>query len=626
MQAANHHKRLFEGHFAAIQAELARVLFSSLPSTLFGGTALAAMLATILYGITPRPVLYGWLVLILVLAAVRGLMIAWFRRDGSRRANARRTLLLFRTVVGFSGIVWGICGLLLFPPHDVLRQTLLAFVLAGLSAGATTAYAIDMSCIILFLLPANLPFLARLAIEATHASVFMGIGTTLFLGYMLSTTRPAYMRFREIVYLRVEADMREKELKASEERFRQMFERHVSAMLLVDPSSGTIVDANPAASRFYGYKIQQLRGKNLQEIVAKEEDGPAVTHRLANGENRTVEVHSSTVEVAGRTHRFSIVHDVTDRVDAERSLRLHDAALNASANAIVITDKDGRVLWANQAFADLTGYRLEEAIGRALKEMKESGAQEGSPFEELWRTVLSGRPWRGELVSQRKNGVRYQEEITITPVRDEWQEIRHFVAVMQDITERKTIEAQIHDLAFHDTLTGLVNRRLLLERLEHALIAGRRSRFYGALMFMDLDNFKSLNDTLGHDVGDLLLVEVANRLKRSVRAEDTVARLGGDEFVVMIERLNEDRSTSTMNAGMVAEKLVAALADPYPLKRPRPDGGVDEVMHRCTASIGVAIFNHESTGEDVLKQADTAMYRSKTAGRNRISFFDNAER
>jgi diguanylate cyclase (GGDEF)-like protein/PAS domain S-box-containing protein len=192
-----------------------------------------------------------------------------------------------------------------------------------------------------------------------------------------------------------------------------------------------------------------------------------------------------------------------------------------------------------------------------------------------------------------------------------------------DITERKQMEEQVRQMAFYDTLTQLPNRRLLNDRLSQTMAANKRSGCYGAVMFLDLDNFKPLNDTHGHEVGDLLLIEVANRLKACVREMDTVARFGGDEFVVIASELDTDQAESAAQAGIIAEKIRTALADPYRLTLTH-EGKTDvSIEHRCTASIGVALFiNHETSQDDILKWADMAMYRAKEAGRNAIRFHE----
>ena len=623
---------------ALIQAEQVRVLFSGGPASNVSGVLLAALLAYAQRGVINAAAIVGWLTLIVAIAVARATFFAWHRRAASADADSRIWLQRFRLSVAISGAGWGLAGWLLFPSNEVVHQSLLAFVLAGLSAGATTAYSADIICIIAFLLPALVPFMLRLFVEGGEFSATMVIAVLLFIGFMLASMRHVYQRLRENIVLRIEAAEREQALQISEARFRHMFEQNDSAMLLIDPASGAIVNANAAASRFYGYTIEHLRNMDFAEINIHKPEGigeprhPGIpddrnhfvfSHRLANGEVRTVEIHSSSVEVAGRPHLFSIVHDITDRKVAEASLHLHDAALNASANAIVITDKDGQIVWANRAFTKLTGYRLEEADGRTLKELTKPGPQSESHFEHLWRTLLSGHPWHGELVNYHKDGSLYHEETTITPVRDENNEISNFVAVKQDISDRKIIEEHIHTLAFYDALTQLPNRRLLHERIAHALVSSKRDGHYNALMFLDLDNFKLLNDTYGHGFGDLLLIEAAHRINHCVRAEDTVARLGGDEYVAMLEKLNIDKVIATSNASKVAEKLRASLAEPYLLQHQQIVGNTNTVEYHCTASIGIVLFNHEANKEDILKWADTAMYQAKSCGRNQFCFYDS---
>ena len=556
------------------------------------------------------------------------------------------------------------------------------------------------------------------------------------------------------------------------------------------------------------------------------------------------------------------------------ALRIKDLSLNAAANAVLITDQDGRIEWANHAFETLSGYGLDEVIGRKPKELVHSGRQDQAFYERMWQTIRAGRIWHGELVNRRQDGTLYDEEMTITPVSGEDGPITHFIAVKQDITARKQAEAQLRELnqdfvsflentsdfvyfkdsnsrfrfcsqtlakitghaswrdmigkhdrevfppdtariyieeelpvfrtgkallnkiapyydeagrkgwvltnkwplfdadgktvigifgvsrdvtpmveaqnalresenrfrtladsvpvmiwiagadkkctyfnqvwleftgrpleqelgdgwtenvheedrqrcldtyaaafearqvftmqyrlrrhdgeyrwiidhgvpnhdaaggfigyigscldisdrhemealirqmAFYDMLTRLPNRRLLNDRLQQALAASARSGRHGALMFLDLDNFKPLNDRHGHDMGDLLLAEVARRITACVRRTDTVARLGGDEFVVVLSELEGDRSAAGQQALLVAEKVRAALAAPYLLQMRLPSGETREVEHFCTSSIGLLLFRDQETGADeLLKQADAAMYRAKEAGRNRV--------
>jgi diguanylate cyclase (GGDEF)-like protein len=209
-------------------------------------------------------------------------------------------------------------------------------------------------------------------------------------------------------------------------------------------------------------------------------------------------------------------------------------------------------------------------------------------------------------------------------IRNSQGQASRVVVISRDITERKQAEEQIRNLAFYDSLTQLPNRHMLDDRLHQAMAASKRTGRYGALMFLDLDNFKPLNDKYGHSVGDLLLIEVARRISSCVREMDTVARFGGDEFVVMISELDTDEESSTAQTSIVAEKIRAILAKPYVLTLQHEDGTETTVEHHCTASIGVTLFiNSEVSAEDLIKRSDMAMYKAKECGRNQVCFFNS---
>ena len=322
-------------------------------------------------------------------------------------------------------------------------------------------------------------------------------------------------------------------------------------------------------------------------------------------------------DMLGRAVRYALVREAL-----ESRLLLLEVALSSVANGIVITDINSHIQWVNPAFTRLTGFSLEEALGRKPGELMKSGKHDQAFYRNMWETILSGQTWHGEVINRRKDGSLYDEALIIAPVTDSDGTIRHFVAIMQDITERKQAEAQISRLAFYDALTQLPNRHLLNDRLEQAMAASKRSGCYGAVMFLDLDNFKPLNDTHGHAAGDLLLMEVARRITSCVREVDTVARFGGDEFVVILNELDVDKTESAAQAGIIAEKIRTTLSQPYLLKI-RHEGKAEVIVeHRCTSSIGMVLFiDHEASPEDILKWADMAMYQAKEAGRDGWRFF-----
>jgi diguanylate cyclase (GGDEF)-like protein/PAS domain S-box-containing protein len=262
----------------------------------------------------------------------------------------------------------------------------------------------------------------------------------------------------------------------------------------------------------------------------------------------------------------------------------------------------------------MTGYSAEEVIGKNPRLLR-SDRQNPDFFAAMWESIVNKGTWEGEVWNRRKNGEIYPDYLTITAVKEPNEIVpHHYVATQMDITLRKATAEEIEHLAFYDPLTRLPNRRLLLNRLNPALASTHRSGRKGALLYIDLDNFKTLNDTLGHDMGDLLLQQVAERLSACIREGDTVARLGGDEFVVMLLDLSEQTLEAAKQAEITGNKALTILNQPYKL------GTHDYIS---TPSIGATLFSgHEQTVDELLKNADIAMYQAKAAGRNTLCFFD----
>jgi diguanylate cyclase (GGDEF)-like protein/PAS domain S-box-containing protein len=304
--------------------------------------------------------------------------------------------------------------------------------------------------------------------------------------------------------------------------------------------------------------------------------------------------------------------ELHSRKQAEEQLRIAATAFDAQVG-IVVTDSEGVILRINRAFTEITGYSAEDAVGQTPRLLK-SGRHDATFYAAMWKHIRGSGVWQGEIWDRRKNGEIYPKWLTITAIKGDDGVPTHYVGTQIDITESKAAEEEIKTLAFYDPLTRLPNRRLLLERVRHALATSLRTQRHGALLFIDLDNFKMLNDTRGHDTGDLLLQQVAQRLSICVREGDTVARLGGDEFVVMLEDLSNETSEAATHVEMVGEKLLAALNQIFE---------INGLEHKNTASVGVTVFGREhETIEDLLKKADFAMYQAKAAGRNTLRFFD----
>jgi len=289
--------------------------------------------------------------------------------------------------------------------------------------------------------------------------------------------------------------------------------------------------------------------------------------------------------------------------------RLIGRFLDHAAEAILITDARSRIVYINRSFTRVTGYTRKEVSGKTPRVLH-SGRQTGEFYAHMWKCIRSTGRWQGEIWNRRKNGEIYPEWLSITAVRGGTGKVEHYLAIFSDITLRKRKQQELYDLATHDALTGLPNRSFFSERLRHAMVRAKRADHWVALLYLDLDGFKPVNDKLGHQCGDKLLQTVARRLQRLVREADTVARLGGDEFAVILEQLSRPQ-----DAAPTARKLLEALARPYAL---------DGHKARITASIGITVYPLD--GEDVetlVNRADGAMYRAKTERRNHYRFWGN---
>jgi diguanylate cyclase (GGDEF)-like protein/PAS domain S-box-containing protein len=309
---------------------------------------------------------------------------------------------------------------------------------------------------------------------------------------------------------------------------------------------------------------------------------------------------------------LGIYEDITEYKQAELQLRIAATAFE-SQEGMMITDADNVILRVNRAFTGITGYSAEEAVGQTPRLLR-SGRHDAQYYTNMWESLNARGVWEGEIWNRRKNGEIYPQSLTVTAVKDSNGHVTNYVATLNDITLRMAAAEEIQTLAFYDPLTKLPNRRLLLDRLRQALAASVRSGKEGALLFIDLDNFKTLNDTLGHDIGDLLLQQVAARLTSCVREDDTVARLGGDEFVIVLEDLSEQALDAARQAEVVGDKIQTVLNEPYQLATHE---------YHITPSIGATLFQaHKEGVDELLKQADIAMYQAKKAGRNAMRFFD----
>ncbi|GGB40217.1 hypothetical protein GCM10011502_11930 [Oceanisphaera marina] len=307
-----------------------------------------------------------------------------------------------------------------------------------------------------------------------------------------------------------------------------------------------------------------------------------------------------------------MLEDIKRRSRDERELRIAATAFEVR-QGLLVADENSCILRVNQTFSAITGYDADEVVGEHTRLLR-SGRHADAFYDEIQQQLLAQGRWQGEIWNRRKNGEIYPEWLSISVVRNPKGHITHYVSSMEDITERKAAEARIRDLAFFDALTGLPNRSLLLDRLQHAMDLSARSGRYAALLFLDLDSFKSINDLHGHQTGDQVLCQVATRLGDALYSSNTMARLGADEFVILIENLSMTHQNAAARAEQYAMRMKELLAKPYQIA---------ELELYCGASIGISLFkNTASPADEQIQHAEIAMHQAKASGRQSIRFFD----
>lgn len=418
----------------------------------------------------------------------------------------------------------------------------------------------------------------------------------------------------------------------NEARFQKLFEDAEAMSIQGYLVDGTVVYWNRASELIYGYTADEAIGGNLLDLIIPEdmrepvreavrwmfEHGKGVPPaRLAlrhkNGSRVSVLSSHTVVAVPGaQPVMFCMDADMRALAQAEEALRIAATAFE-SQQGMVITDAAGCILRINRAFACNTGYTGQELVGRSVRCLL-SPRNPPATLPMIIESVSETGVWQGEIWTRHKPNTDIEEWVNITAVRDTTGLVTHYVGWLTDISQRKEAEAKILQLAFYDPLTHLPNRRLMYDRLKQAMGGAGRSGEFGGVLFVDLDDFKTLNDTLGYEVGDRVLLELANRLSNSVRSSDTVARLGGDEFIVMLEDLGQDASTAAAYVQSVGQKLIRELARPSEFGRG---------LYQCGACMGAALFDGpEPSADEVIKQAELAMYAAKRSGRGAMRFFD----
>ena len=422
---------------------------------------------------------------------------------------------------------------------------------------------------------------------------------------------------------RVEA---QKKLSNSERELRKILEKMQDTYYRTDVS-GCLERVSPSVERLIGYRPDEVIGMEItgfyvdpdeRERLFKElQDNKGVVHGF---EAPLKHKDGSHVWVSMNAHMLSdddgnfigiegTTRNITDKKANEMQMQKLSQALEQSADSVGITNARGEYEYINPAFEHTTGYSYEEAVGKKASILK-SGKLKPDFYNRLWGSITQGIAFSDLFINRKKDGTLFHEQKTITPLKNEKGEITHYVSTGRDITDFIQSQEHVNFLAHHDALTGLPNRLLFQQRLEHAVVRAKRHESVLTILFLDLDRFKVINDTLGHHFGDLLLKEVSTRLLNCVREEDTIARLGGDEFAILIESAVHLSDISTL-----ANKLLDTVALPFNIQ--------DREMHVST-SIGISTFPHDGEQPDtLLSNADVAMYKAKETGRNNYTFYSH---
>ncbi len=607
-----------------VEVALLHDAYARLRQSLFMVLVVSCIFAGLLWPFFPTPLMTIWLIVILGVAAARYLLWVLFQRAQSRTLALAHWRRLFLAGSAAAGAAWALGPTLMMPEAGSAEPVLFVGTLLSVCAVAISTLASQQGAMQVFIITALAP--PAVAIWNTGGDVERVAAAVLMAG-LISLM---------IVGRRSSKAMRH--LLETQFRIQEILNTAMDAVIGID-AQGKITDWNLRAETIFGWSKEEVLGLVFHDMVFPERNQGDRRQDLArflstrddrflkqrietvgkrrSGDEFPIELTITPLRTGNTWHFTAFIEDITERKQAERTLLETNQKLalqfDQAPLGVIEWDMNFRVVQWNPAAEKIFGFSAQQALGQHANFIVPEA--ERSNVTPILNELLAGTG-DGNSVNEnvRKNGESIQCDWYNAALRDANGNVVGVISLVDDITSRKVAEDEIRNLAFYDHLTGLPNRRLLIDRVRQAMASSSRSAQHCALLFLDLDNFKTLNDTLGHDIGDLLLQQVASRVSNCVRKGDTVARLGGDEFVVMLEELSEFMQEAVMQTEAVGSKILAAFTQPYQL---------DTYEHVSTTSIGVTLFAaRDGSTEDLLKRADLAMYQAKAGGRNTLRFFD----
>jgi diguanylate cyclase (GGDEF)-like protein/PAS domain S-box-containing protein len=607
-----------------VEAALLRDAYARLRQSLFMVVAVSCIFAGLLWPFFPTPLMTIWVVAILGVAAARYLLWMAFQRARSETLAVARWQMLFLAGSAAAGAAWALGPTLMMPDAGSAEPVLFVGTLLSVCAVAISTLASQQGAMQVFIVAALTP--PAFALWNTGGDVERVAGAVLIAGLV------------SLIIVGRRSGKAMRSLLETQLRIQEILNTAMDAVIGID-AHGKVIDWNLRAETIFGWPKDEVLGMDFFVTAFPEairgDKRADMTRFLSTRDDRILRQRIETVGmrrggeefpieltitplITGHTWHFTaFIEDITVRKEAERKLLETNQKLalqfDQAPLGVIEWDTNFRVVQWNPAAEKIFGYIEEEALGQHAEFIVPESAR--AKVAPILGELLAGTGGSSSVNENlRKNGDTIQCDWYNASLRDVSGKVVGVISLVDDITSRKVAEDEIRNLAFYDHLTGLPNRRLLIDRVRQAMASSARSEKYGALLFLDLDNFKTLNDTLGHDLGDLLLQQVAGRISSCLRKGDTVARLGGDEFVVMLEELSEYLQEAVMQTEAVGLKILAAFNQPFQL---------DRYEHISSTSIGVTLFTaSDGSTEDLLKRADLAMYQAKASGRNTLRFFD----